>query len=306
MSDDAVDALVDDLADGLESDVVQEHEHAELIEEIISIAREDAARDGLLFFDLETIPNEELFPRPDIAEPSDQSAAISEFFNDKKNTVDGVKAILQSVPTDENIELMLQLERDGKARKGVFDAIESFQKSLTEEFDKWSKLALNPIACRIVAIGWAIGDGDVRAFGVPPDFDIERAILSAWWELFGRSNHRKHCGFNQVAFDAQVIGFRSVSLGVRPKRSLDRRKYGNPQAVDVYQMLFPQGSPGGCDCKSICRSLGIEIPAGDMDGSQVLGLVDIGDFDRLTEYVASDVTVERELFYRTADTFGHD
>ena len=84
-----------------------------------------------------------------------------------------MKAILQIGSDGQNIELMLQLERDGKARKGVFDGLSL--KSLTEEFDKWSKLALNPIACRLYR---AIGDGDVRAFGVPPGFDIEQAILS--------------------------------------------------------------------------------------------------------------------------------
>ena len=307
-SDTTLDDLLNDLmADALPVDSTGQTvtaERQDYCDDRLAIAVTDSKREGILFFDVETVPDETRFPRPKLPEPMTMGAALDAILANPKSTVDQIKEALSKNLIAQEIEKIEQAERSlsGKNRAGVIAACNAARGGGNPKFDAWKKLALSPIGCRIVAFGWSIGRGPVRSFVATNDAE-ERLLLDAWWELVDGKD-RQHCGFNTLAFDLGVLGFRSLILGVQPSKVLNRSKFSNRDAIDLYVRLFPGGSPGGCDCKSICRALGIEIPAGNMDGSQVLGLWDAGDFEGIGSYVESDVTIERELFYRTIDIFG--
>ncbi len=48
--------------------------------------------------------------------------------------------------------------------------------------------------------------------------------------------------------------------------------------------------------KTLLNNVGIEPPAGDVNGSHVLGMVEAGEWGQLELYVASDAWSEMELF----------
>lgn|GEM_PF-1147451 len=276
----------------------------EMAKEFLIHATEDSRREGILFFDVETVPNETRYPRPKMPEPVVLGKDLTDVLSNPKHTVGQIEELLRRNPVKEDIDAIEAAERSGKNRKGVLDAIALARTGGNPEFVEWTKYSLHPLRCRIVTLGWAVGKHPVRSIVATND-EEERLLLRAWWMLIA-DPERQHCGFNTLDFDLGVLCFRSLILGVNPTRSLNRSKWGsNREAIDLYQKLFPFGAPsgGGGDCKSICRSLGIEIPAGDMDGSQVLGLWDAQDFAGIGRYVESDVTIERELFYRTANVF---
>lgn len=302
------DSVLDDLFEGVVVDSIEDmkteqqqedaDQFAEWKRQVEALAIEDAGRDGYLFFDLETVPDETRFPRPVVPEPVALTIDLPTWMASKAATVDAIKESLGKVIPREQIDEIESIERASpKPRKGVLEACEAARNGGNAEFAEWQKYALNPIKGRICALGWAIGSGDVRSIVAKTD-EEERVLLRAWWKLFA-DKRRQHVGFNQVSFDAAMIGVRSIILGVRGSRSLDRRKYNNPQAIDVMNLLDVSGT-----CKDICRAFGIEIPAGEMDGSQVLGLWDAQQWDAIGEYVRSDVTVERELFWMVGDVFG--
>lgn len=262
----------------------------------LKLVNEDSFKEGMLFFDIETVPDESRHPRPKMPEPVSMGEDLDKLLANPKTTVDWIKDALRKNLILEEIEKIERHELAGKNRVGVLDACAAARGGGNPEFDEWKKLSLNPIGCRIAALGYAVGRGPIRSI-VATTQDEERMLLFAWWQLV--EGDRQHCGFNTLAFDVGVLGFRSLILGVKPSRILSRAKFNNREAIDLYQRLFPFGSPGGCDCKSICRALGIDIPVGDIDGSRVLDLWDVADWEGIGRYVESDVIIERELFYRT-------
>lgn len=308
---DTTDDALDDLLSELLNDPLPESSEKSVItpervaycDQQLAAAIEDAKREGVLVFDVETVPDETRFPRPKLPEPVSLGAEIDALLANPKATVEHFKEVLRKNLIAEEIEKIEQAERRGKNRAGVIEACNSARGGGNPEFDAWKKLSLNPIGCRIAALGWAIGNGEVKSFVATNDAE-ERLLLQAWWALV-EGRDRQTCGFNTLGFDLGVLGFRSLILKVRPSRVLNRQKFGNRENVDMFIRLFPGGSPGGCDCKAICRALGIEIPAGDMDGSKVLDLWDVEDWDGIGNYVQSDVTIERELYLRTMDVFGN-
>lgn len=306
VSDLISDLMGEDDEDAAEGDAVDAAISDHLAAEILAPAVEDSKLEGILFFDVETVPDETRFPRPTVPDPVAMGEELDRLLANPKATVDHIKEALNRNLIPDEIEKIERTERAGKNRSGVMTAIASARNGGNPEFVEWTKYSLHPLRCRIVTLGWAVGKNPVRSIVATND-DDERLLLRAWWMLIA-DPERQHCGFNTLNFDLGTLCFRSLILGIHPTRSLNRSKWSsNREAIDLYQKLFPFGSPdgGGADCKSICRSLGIEIPAGEMDGSQVLGLWDAKDFDGIGKYVESDVTIERELFYRTADVFGN-
>lgn len=299
VSSDVLDALLDLSSEEVVEPVVDATREAYLRERMV-LAKHDATVEGLLFFDLETVPDELNYPRPKLCDPIALGGELDAVLANPKNTVDQIKECLKRGLIAAEIDKIEQAERKGKNRAGVIEACNSARGGGNPEFEEWRKLALNPIGLRIVALGWAIGKGYVRSFIATNEAE-EKQLLEAFWMLF--SEGRQHCGFNTLAFDVGAIGFRSMILRVKARRALNRSKYSNREAIDIYQMLFPFGSPGGCDCKSLCRRMGIHVEAGDVDGSQVLGLWDAEDYEAIAAYVESDVKCERDLFYRCSSYF---
>jgi len=257
-----------------------------------------AQQDGILFFDFETVPDESRFPRLELVIVEGSSVDLAEEI--KKNAPE-IKELVGSL-SDEQLDQLTALEASNKSRKGVFDAITSEQKSRTDGFAKWLKsCSTSPLKGRIVAAGFAIGEGEPHSIIATND-DEERALLAAFWQLLERE--RVRCGYNILAFDDEFAGFRSVILGVQPSKQLNRKKYNNREAIDLQQRLFPSGLSQAESCKTVAFALGIDIPAGrDRDGSHVWPLWEAEMYDEIAEYVRSDVYVEQQIYYRIGGVF---
>lgn len=276
-----------------------------------------------LYFDLETVPDYErsalfdLDPIPEIPP-----------FVDRQHCGDPV-AILSKKIDDIEMDLRLasgcqpvqldaafidECERIEKAqqkpRKGVLDLLAQARTVAVDATkaneDRRKLLSTTPEYCQIAAMACASGSGEVAVWinstltvsegyeGPVVKFANECEMLDAWWAM--ANQHKSLVGFNIVHFDLPVIFTRSILLGVKPRRMIDTTPWKG-DVIDLYQKRFPKGNtdkqrPG--KLKSLAKVLGIDVPAGDCDGSQVEQLVQESPA-KLAEYVASDIVVTRAL-----------
>lgn len=181
-------------------------------------------------------------------------------------------------------------QRSRGPRKGVRGALAKAHKA---EADLNKTLSLDPERCRIAALGYAVGDGEVQGIAVDEQMP-EDELLRLVWNILKRGwkANSPIVGYNVIAFDLPVIMVRSILLGVTPTRSVDLRKYGNPDMVDLMVARFPSGRRKSL--KTLAEQYDIEAPCPDKDGSDVLAMTPA----ERTEYVKSDVVVTRALHRR--------
>lgn len=271
----------------------------------------------VLFFDLETIPDysrESLFDLPAIPRPAEYLAE-----NDcpvPSKLVEGTEEIIKSTVAKAQSGgkmlprvilqscLEFELKREKGSRKGVASVFADAIKAIDNEaHDIKAAIAANrktmsvtPEFCRIVSFGWAMGDEPVMASvfgakGEDVDHDTyERCILKKFWELAKRS--KLIIGFNHVGFDLPVIYMRSALLGIQPSKIIDHKPWGG-EVCDVMSARWPRGSQ--MKLKKFAKVVGLPIPAGDVDGSQVEEILK-SDPAKLAEYNRSDVSITRELY----------
>lgn len=247
--------------------------------------------EGKLFvYDLETVPDEQSYPRPEPKQVVPRAIVADQVLK----TISTLETELQIGLPKEQLEDLLLAEQSGKCRKGAIDVIQKAIEGFDSDFESWHKLGTQPWSCRIVAMGILVYGNKTPASLLAHDYEEERELLKTFWAV--HENGRR-CGYNIRDFDDRVIVARSMVLGVKPSMPMSSNRY-DKNAVDLMQMLF--GSVGNAiKLKTLVARLGIDVPAGDMDGSKVLELVDSGNWDLLRKYVESDVIVEMELYKRT-------
>jgi hypothetical protein len=203
------------------------------------------------------------------------------------------------------LDLLVAAERAGKDRTGVHQEINKARSRrddiVQQHEDRLKLLSTTPEFCSICAIGRGVGNADIGWLVVGEPFGsrqvTERDILQEFWSL------ATHCaplvGYNIAAFDIPVLLTRSCLLGIEPSKQLDLSPWGS-DVMDLYLKRFgPRGNtsrerPG--KLKELCRCYGIDVPAGDCDGSMVAELMKSeGGRKKVGEYVASDVHVLRKL-----------
>jgi len=154
-----------------------------------------------------------------------------------------------------------------------------------------SKMALDPAACRIVAIGTCL-DGTVKV-SVCPDTDVERKAIAQFWDMWDVGGDNP-VGYNCVAFDLPVLLTRSRILGVpHPKPML--RKYGSP---DVRDLMLEMSFGGLVDYKSLnfwCKRLKLDVPPDDTTGKNIADFVAAGDWHAVAHHCSVDVLKTYEL-----------
>lgn len=244
----------------------------------------------ILFYDFETVPDEDRFPRPTPPESDHPFSAPDAI----AMTVEKIKKAIIPKATLDHLDAMEDCENQReKPRAGVLDAIVSRRNSITGAEETWRKdCSVSPFKCKIVALGYSFGPvGEIQAMlARKPEDEVE--ILRFYWKIV---NGRRRCGYNVVAFDDLVAIARSCILGIEPTMHLDRRKYNNRQVIDIQTMLFPNQSAS--KCKEVAEALGLDVPAGDSSGADVHEWVEQGHWQMLSDYVKSDVHVERSLYY---------
>lgn len=258
---------------------------------------------AVMVFDFETVPDESRFPRPKI-DPTASSVKnldVEQFFSACKTVADVSKYLAKNPLSSDQYNALAAFEsRSEKPRKGVLEEIENQKASATLAFEEWKRdCSTNPLKAKIVAFGWAIGNSEIESMTAINDNE-ERAICEKFWSLVGSG--RRRAGYNITGFDDALVGVRSILLGVDPTIRLIRKKYGNHQALDLMNLLFPNSSAQ--KLKDVCLCLKIPVPAGlEMDGSKVFDLFHEGKIAEVAAYVRSDVSIERELMWRLADVF---
>lgn len=255
---------------------------------------------GLLYFDLETIPDFErlerfgLPPLPEARDktPHDKCTAIHVAAG---CTLDQLTKLLASEnPCDEWLAELHAAESDTtKPRKGVFDAIDKCRGEAAAieaaVADRNKLLAVTPEFNRIVAVGWAVGAGDTQSLVARGDI-TERQLLVNLWDLIGDAT--TVVGFNILHFDLPTVFIRSALLGVKPSRLLDLKAWGR-DCLDLFAARHPRGGKGRL--KDLAAYYGFEVPAGDFDGGQVLAAYEAEKFEEIGLYVRSDVEISRKL-----------
>lgn len=260
------------------------------------------------YFDLETIPDferqalfglEPVSEMPPVTSP-DNLLSADEFLSQSLGEIG--KWLDNNNPPERWLADVIATEAAGKKpRKGLTDAVDSLRSRLEKigaaAEERRKLLSVTPEFCRIVAIGWAVDNGDPQEI----HGDDEVAMLSAFWRQVAAC--KQVCGYNISGFDLNVIYARSIILDVKPTRKFDSRPWG-ADVVDLMKVRFGGGGFGGksLKLKTLAACYGIPVPAEDVDGSQVLDLY-LNDQAKLALYVKSDVWITRELHRRFKGTF---
>lgn len=259
------------------------------------------------YFDIETIPDEErmeLFGLEPVPEPREETPvdACPDIAGVLGGTIETIKSRLEATwPCDAWLtSLEIAEHAAAKPRVGVISAIKAFKekKSAAVEAadDRRNLLSTTPEYCRVVALGFAIGDAEPVSLMVS-DETSEADILGFFWAI--AKDAKRLCGFNVLGFDLPVLFVRSAILDVSPSKQIDLKPWSG-DVVDLMAARFPKSK--AMRLKDLARVMGIKVPAGDVEGSQVFDLWK-NDPAALSDYVKSDVEVTRQLHRRYAGFF---
>lgn len=260
------------------------------------------ASGSVFVFDLETVPDEIRFPRPEKVEKVGRPDCPK--FDCAKTIGLTVAQIEAQIPQLSEQQLQQLLTAEGqreKPRVGVQKAIQT-QLAMDNADDhqaammEWRKLSFNPFGCRIVALG--IRSAKHHVTMLAKDDEEERELLRVLWSHVAKFKTR--CGYNITAFDDAVLVMRSMLLGVDASERISRKKFGDRGSIDLMTCLFPAGPAQ--KLKDVCKMLGIVPPVGyEMSGDKVFDLVEAGDWPGIAAYVESDAVIEFELYRRLSD-----
>ncbi len=260
-------------------------------------------REDCLYLDFETIPDESrmhLFDLPPVEEvppltPDSQLLSSDEFRS--YGISEAALWISKKNPPPYWYEAVERDEKESaKPRKGMLQLLEDHKSKIASIADAKNEriklLSVTPLYCRIVAIGWAIGNGPPLSVVIDDPADEAKALNHLWLQIQAA---KPIVGYGILGFDIPVLLARSMILGVKPTRVLDRRKYSSSDILDLYSSLYDGGYSKGFGLKPTCRMLGMQIPADDCNGGKVYDLYQQGDFEAIGNYVRSDVQITQNL-----------
>jgi hypothetical protein len=248
-------------------------------------------RGQFFIFDIETFPDESRFPRPTVTSRERREWDLPKLQTQNAEII--VKELKTGLMQEDQLAELLQLENTSKKpRSTVAKEIMKAIEDLDSDMKDWqNEGSLDPWKGKIVAFSWSfLGEETVHTL-TAQDADEERFILSMFWAL---QSVGTRVGYNIKAFDDQFIVVRSMLLGVEPSCQMETGRYSK-QSKDIMQLLFPDMQRAK-KCKEVAAMLGIPVPAGDIEGSHVFGLVESGDWDTLHKYSNIDVVVEKAMF----------
>ncbi len=256
---------------------------------------------SLFVFDLETVPDESRFPRPERVERVVKPDAKIDLNTLSETSVANIKSKLPLLSEAQLLKLADIEAASKKPRSGVRDAIS--EQIAIDNMDpneaalaEWKKLSFNVFCCRIVALGIKSAKHEVTM--IAKTEEEERKLINTLWMHIEK--FRLRCGYNITAFDDAVLIYRSMILGIDATQKLSRSKFGNKQSIDLMTVMFPAGPAQRL--KEVCKMLGIVPLAGyEMSGDKVFDLVEAGDWDGIANYVHSDALIEYELYERLSD-----
>ena len=204
-----------------------------------------------------------------------------------------VKELKTGLMQEDQLDELLQLENTSKKpRVTVAKEIMKALSELGSDYTEWQKKgSTDPWLGRIVAFSWSfLGEEKVHTM-LAMDTQRERELLAMFWAL---QSVGIRVGYNTKSFDDKFIFARSLILDVQPSVELEMGRYSK-QSKDIMWMMFDSLADAK-SCKEMARLMGIEVPAGDVEGKHVFDMVECGDWDGLAKYSNSDVVVEKAMF----------
>jgi hypothetical protein len=251
-----------------------------------------AAHRGQYFvWDLETVPDESRYPRPVAADKERHEFDLKKLQAGNSEVI--VKELKTGLMQEDQLDELLQLENTSKKpRVTVAKEIMKAMNDLGSDYTEWQKKgSTDPWLGRIVAFSWSfLGEEKVHTM-LARNAEEERHILAMFWAL---QSVGIRVGYNTKSFDDKFIFARSLILDVQPSVELEMGRYSK-QSKDIMWMMFDSLADAK-SCKEMARLMGIEVPAGDVEGKHVFDMVECGDWDGLAKYSNSDVVVEKAMF----------
>lgn len=318
MSDDfSLDGDAVDLNSDLESIGVAEpvapkkratRSRAAAVEQPAAMPEATVKGEPIIFFDIETVPDEErmasfdLPELPPIPEYSDPSELPNHVELLKATVAEIVEKLKSIVAPKSYLEMLVGIEKAGKNRDGVYKAIAAAGdvRGSVEKLhaDRIKLLSTTPEYCKIVSMAVCRGDEKVTCSVVGQSNSeglvTEEWLLRFYWDAL--LTCPKIAGYNIAGFDLPVIYFRSALLGVRPSKKIDATPWKD-QVLDLYRLRFPgkdsRPAEGTGRLKQQAALCGIPIPAGETDGGAVYELWKAKKLDEINAYNVSDVEITR-------------
>lgn len=160
--------------------------------------------------------------------------------------------------------------------------------------DQVAKIALDPDYAAVRSIGWAFDSDKVivrTSDGCQSPLEYERL-----WNIT-----KDICapavivGWNLLGFDIPFLMRRCMYHGIPwPTWLCNLRRYQTRPYLDLMQVYSNWGAFPYISLKQAAKLHGIEIPAGDKDGSMVATMTE----QELIEYQKSDIIITRELYHK--------
>jgi len=262
--------------------------------------------DRHLYIDIETVPDWERLARHGIVRQTDRDDPVT--WEEVLSTIkDGTVADFMNLlprfgnPSPEALSALIEAEKERKhPRSTILSALTSYASNRNAAFNTQSKeYSVTPEYCRIVALGYAIGNGPIETL-LCKTYDEERNVLGTFWQLV--SDYAPIVGYNHIAFDLPVIFVRSGILRVRPSRKLDMSPFGKSRdVVDLMRARFGNNKAQGL--KKLAALYGIPMPPWKTDGGDIDRLFSEQKWDEITQYLESDVALTREVYGFLKGTF---
>jgi len=168
------------------------------------------------------------------------------------------------------------------------------EKGPRDRTDPAEKLAFDPNFIQPCVAGfcedgkcWSIGQNDF-------EIDPERQLIQAVWDELESAD--TIVTFNGHSFDLPLLLRRSWYHGIKPSKRIDMRKYQTGNHIDVRMVLanWDSYARGNLDLYGNLK-LGIGKTEG-IDGSQVQGFWDRGEYDAIKRYCEDDCLLTWRLF----------
>ena len=160
--------------------------------------------------------------------------------------------------------------------------------------DEDKRKLMNPVDSRIVAIG-VRNAGSSRIF---MEQDEKRMLESFWgeWRSIAKSSPGAYIvGFNISRFDLPFITARSFIHGVVISPFVLKSVVDVREKINAYKYGHYRGR-----LKEYAAMIGLSFP--DMDGSRVADLCINGEWQKLKEYLESDLFITDKLYQRLRET----